>query len=278
MLTILHGSDLQYGKPYRPDTAAAFQAAARALKPDLVVIAGDLTQRAKRSQYQAVRAWIEDFGGIPVVVTPGNHDVPLYRFWERLAAPYGNWRRYMAPSLDSVTRVSGAVVVALNSSAPRRAIVGGRIDAHQVAFAERALAEADAGDVKVVVTHHHFVPTPDRQGGRPLPNARALLERFEELDVDLILGGHVHQTHLTSSRALVPSGDGPGIPLVRCGTTTSGRGRGPEEGRNSFNLVRVTDHEIMVVPHLSVPGRERFEVQEARTFPRRVSMEGRMES
>ncbi len=278
MLTILHGSDLQYGRPYRKGTAAAFQAAAHALEPDLVVIAGDLTQRAKRSEFRAVRAYIDDFGDIPVVVTPGNHDVPLYRLWERLVAPYGNWRRYMGRSLDSVTRVRGAVVVALNSSAPRRAIIGGRIDAHQVAFAERALASADPGDVKVLVTHHHFVPTPDALGGRPLPGAGRLLERFEAVGVDLILGGHVHQTHLTTSRALAPSGDGPGIPLIRCGTTASSRGRGPEAGRNSFNLVRVTDHEVMVVPHLSVPSGGRFEILEARTFPRRVSLEGRMGS
>jgi 3',5'-cyclic AMP phosphodiesterase CpdA len=278
VLTILHGSDLQCGKPYRPGAAEAFRAAARALEPDLVVIAGDLTQRAKSREYGAVRAYLDGFGSIPVVVTPGNHDVPLYRIWERLAVPYRNWRRHIGPALDSVTRVPGALVVALNSSAPRRAIVGGRIDAGQVAFAGRALEDAGPGEAKVLVIHHHFVPGPDGEGGRPLPNARALLARFEAMGVDLILGGHIHQTHLTTSRALLPGGDGPGIPLVRCGTTASRRGRGAEAGRNSFNLVRVTEHEVVVVPHLSLPGRDRFEAEDATAFPRPVAADRRVAS
>ncbi len=271
MLTILHGSDLQCGTPYRLPAAEAFQAAARALDPDVVVIAGDLTQRAKPREYRAVREYLRGFGSTPVVVTPGNHDVPLYRFWERLAAPYRNWRRYVDASLDVVTRVEGAVIVALNSSAPRRAIVGGRLDSAQLEFAERALNDAAPDDARVLVVHHHFVPTAGDEGGRPLPNARRLLERFEAMGVDLVLGGHIHQTRIETSRTLIPEGEGPGIVLVRCGTTASSRGRGREAGRNSFNIVRIAQEEVEVLPHLSAPGSERFEAQDPRRFPRPVA-------
>ena len=122
-MLILHASDLQTGKPFRPRAAEDLVALAHTLVPDVVVIAGDLTQRAKAREYQAVRALLDRMAPLPVVVTPGNHDVPLYRVWERLLAPYRNWRRAIAPELDTVTRVRGATVVALNSSAPRRAIV-----------------------------------------------------------------------------------------------------------------------------------------------------------
>lgn len=258
-MVILHGSDLQVGGPYRRDVAQAFLDFARALSPDVVVIAGDLTQRAKAAEYRVVRSLLDALAPLPVVVTPGNHDVPLYRFWERLVAPYANWRRFVANDLDSVTRVAGATVVALNSSAPRRAIVSGRVDASQVAFANTAFQNAAPGDAKVLVVHHHFLAMADGLGGRPLPGAERLLREFEAMGVELILGGHVHQTHLRTSRDLI-SGPGPGIPLVACGTTASSRGRGPETGHNSLNVVRLSPDGVEVVSH-------RFDVTQARFVP-----------
>jgi 3',5'-cyclic AMP phosphodiesterase CpdA len=265
---VLHGSDLQIGKPYRPGAAEAFVTLARALEPDVVVVSGDLTQRAKVREYEVARSLLDRLGETaPVVVTPGNHDVPLYRVWERLLAPYRNWKRFVAAELDSVVRVGGATVVALNSSAPRRAIVGGRLDAGQLARARRAFSSAPPDDARIVVVHHHFVPTPDGDGGRPLPGAPALLRAFEAMGVDLILGGHVHQTHVTTSRALV-RGDGPGIPIAACGTTASSRGRGPEAGRNTLGVVRLEGDVIEVTPHRFDPAAARFVPDEPRSFPR----------
>jgi 3',5'-cyclic AMP phosphodiesterase CpdA len=265
-MVILHASDLQTGKPFRARAGEDLAALAHALRPDLVVIAGDLTQRAKVGEYGAVRSLLDRFAPLPVVVTPGNHDVPLYRVWERLLSPYRNWHRFIAPGLDSVTRVAGATVVALNSSAPRRAIVAGRLGARQLELARHAFASAPAGDARVVVVHHHFVPTPDGQGGRPLPGARRLLRAFEAMGADLILGGHVHRTHLSTSRALV-AGAGPGIPLVACGTTASSRGRGPEAGLNTLNVVRLDAATVRVETHRHRDG-EGFVAVAERTFPR----------
>ncbi|NNM34012.1 MAG: 3',5'-cyclic-nucleotide phosphodiesterase, partial [Gemmatimonadetes bacterium] len=131
-MLLLHGSDLQVGKPFRPDRAEAFLATAARVEPDLVVVSGDLTQRAKVREYEIARDLLAALAPLPVVVTPGNHDVPLYRVWERLFAPYRNWHRFVSPELDSVTHTPEATVVALNSSAPRRAIVSGRVDSHQM--------------------------------------------------------------------------------------------------------------------------------------------------
>lgn len=267
-MVILHGSDLQVGKPYRPQVAEAFVTLAATLEPDLIVVSGDLTQRAKAREYRIVREFLGALPeGTPVVVTPGNHDVPLYRVWERILMPYRNWRRFMGPDLDTVLRVDGATVVALNSSAPRRAIVAGRIDPEQVAFAHRSFAASPESDARILVAHHHFYPTDPPEGGTPLPRARGLLEAFEEMGVDLILGGHVHQTHITPSRALVP-GDGPGIPIVACGTTASSRGRGVEVGQNTLNVIRVDASAIEVTPHRMDAGAGHFIPGEPRTFSR----------
>jgi len=249
MLTILHASDLQIGSPYRPDAGEALVSFATELGSDVIVVAGDLTQRAKAREYRTAVELLARFPEVPVVVTPGNHDVPLYRFWERLLDPYRKWRRFFLPELDTVTTLAGATIVALNSSAPLRAIVSGRIDAHQLDFARTAFSKAPPADVRVLVVHHHFVPTPDGEGGRPIPGARRSLAAFEEIGVDLVLGGHVHQTHISTSTDLCGATTGPGIPLVACGTTTSRRGRGSEAGGNSLNVIRVRQDGVEVLPH-----------------------------
>ena len=266
-LTILHASDIQFGKPYRAAVADAFVSFAHELGADLVVVAGDLTQRAKVGEYAGVRALLDRLPDVPRVVTPGNHDVPLYRVWERAFMPYRNWGRAMGPELDTVTRLPGATVVALNSSAPRRTIVAGRVDAPQVDFARRGFAEAPTADTRVLVIHHHFVPTPGNEGGSVIPGGAQLLAAFEDMGVDLVLGGHVHQTHLTTSRRLVP-GESPGIPLVACGTTASRRGRGPEAGQNTLNVVRVTASAVEVVPHRFEDESDSFVPLKEATFPR----------
>ena len=278
MLTVLHGSDLQAGRPYRPEAAAAFLRLARELAPGTVVISGDLTQRAKVAEYRVASALIAQLSDVPVIVVPGNHDVPLFRLWERALDPYRNWRTFIAPELDTVTRVPGATFVALNSSAPWRAIVNGRIDPPQVEFARTAFERAPHGDARVLVVHHHFRPVPKNLGGRPLPGGEDLLRAFEGMRVDVLFGGHMHQTRVMSSR---PSGsaepDRPGIAMVTCGTTTSTRGRGVEEGRHSLTVVRIGDDAIEVIPYLFDEVTTRFAESERLAFPRQLGAASRVE-
>jgi 3',5'-cyclic AMP phosphodiesterase CpdA len=158
--------------------------------------------------------------------------------------------------------------VALDSSAPHRAIVNGRIDPHQIDFAHRAFEASAPTDARVLVIHHHFVPTPDRTGGRTLPRARELVAEFERMQVDFVLGGHVHQTHVTTSDDLLGPRRRTALPLIACGTTTSGRGRGAEKGRNSLNLIHVREKEIEVIPHLAEPGTWSFEPRAPIVLPR----------
>ena len=137
-LTLLHASDIHFGTHFDPEAADAFLRFLRVLAPDLLVISGDFTQRAKVKEYEEASAFLGNLRPIPVVVTPGNHDVPLYRIWERLFAPHRNYRAHISRELDTVTHVPGAVVVSLDSTAPLTAIVNGRIRDSQLLFAARA--------------------------------------------------------------------------------------------------------------------------------------------
>lgn len=267
-LTVLHTSDFQCGKPYLPQATEALIRLAAELDPDVVIASGDLTQRAKQHEFEQARRILDRFGEVPIVVTPGNHDVPLYRFWERLVDPFGKWRRFAGEaSLDSVTRVDGATIVALNSAAPRRAIVNGRIDDGQVEFARRAFAETDPEALRLLVIHHHFVPVAEGNAGRPLPKAARLAQAFGEMGVDVLLGGHVHQIHMHAASEIPGCARRePPLPVLACGTSTSRRGRGVEAGWNSLSVLRFSEADVEVTPYRRAPDADAFTPLPARSW------------
>ena len=268
MLRILHGSDLQMGRPFRPRAAKALRQLAFELDPNLIVISGDLTQRAKVHEFQAAWKLLEELPQVPIVVTPGNHDVPLYRFWERLLVPYRSWNRTIPHELDSVTVVPGATVVALNSASPWRAIVGGRLTQAQLRFARQSFDNESTDGIRVLVTHHHFVCKSAGGGGRPIPDAQLILKQIEEMEVDVVLSGHLHRTQVAMSRDVVP-GESSGIPLITAGTATSRRGRGEERDINTVNVLDVMEHQIRVTPHLLENNERVFEALDAISVMRR---------
>ena len=121
MLKVLHGSDVHFGKPHRPSVATAFLEMVGTVAPDVIVLAGDFTQRAKVREYEQARTFLRQVQDVPVVVTPGNHDIPLYRVLERLFAPFRNYRAFISEELDTVTRVggSGSCGLELGGTSPR---------------------------------------------------------------------------------------------------------------------------------------------------------------
>lgn len=251
MLTILHGSDIHLGPPFMPVVADAFVRAAEELDPQVLVVSGDFTQRAKREQYADARALLRRLPERPLVVVPGNHDVPLYRVFERVFAPYRNYREFISADLDAVLRVEGATIVALNSTAPLRAITNGRIRSWQLDLCAQAFAGTAPGDARIVVAHHHFAPAPDYEGGQVMPRARRALDRFTALRVDLIMGGHLHRAYIGNSLDVYSGNDRThGIIIAQSGTTTSRRGRAREREKNSFNLIRVGDETIRITQYM----------------------------
>jgi 3',5'-cyclic AMP phosphodiesterase CpdA len=269
MITILHVSDLHFGPPYVPRVGDAVRRAAHSLEPDVIVASGDFTQRAKEEQFREARAYLDTMPDVPTVVVPGNHDVPLYRVFERLFAPYRHYQAHIEERLDYVVSVEGAVFVALNSTSPLRAITNGRISPTQLEFARQALSDAPVGALKVVVAHHHFVPAPDYEGGQVMPRAKRAIELFSELEVDLILGGHLHRAYIGNSLDMYPGRDRVhGITIVQSGTSTSRRGRVREREKNSFNVIRVTDEVIRITHHMYFDDAEGFASVSRHIFPR----------
>lgn len=224
---------------------------AERLRPDCIVASGDFTQRARPEQFQAARDFLDALPDVPTIVTPGNHDVPLYRVWQRLTDPYRHYAEYISPELDTVTRIPGATIVSINSTAPRRAIVNGRIHRWQIDFVRQALEGVPEDDLRIVVAHHHFAPPPDWEGGDVMPKAKRALDAFTEMRVDLVLGGHLHRAYIGSSLDLYAGRDREhGIVIVQSGTTTSRRGRAREAEKNSLNVLRLDGTTIRVTHYM----------------------------
>ena len=273
MITILHASDIHFGEPHLPEVARAFLAFAHDLEPDVVVISGDLTQRARVGEFQDAAAFLEELPDVPVVVTPGNHDIPVYRVWERLVAPFANYRAHISEALDTVTRIPGMTLVALNSASPYTAIVNGRITREQLDFARAAFSASDPSDTRVLVAHHHLAPAPDYEGDNPLPRAREILDELTAMGVELVLGGHLHRAYIVNSLDVHPGRDpARGVVLVHSGTTTSARGRARERLKNSLNVIRVSERFLDINHHLHHPEGGGFLPLSRHLFPRRPAV------
>ena len=268
-LTILHVSDLHFGPPLVHEVAEEALRSAHDLAPDAIVISGDLTQRARRDQFLAAKEFMSRLPEAPTLVIPGNHDVPLYRVVERFTNPHGLYREIISDNLNPVLRLDAAVIVGLDSTAPRTAISNGRISPQQLEFCEQSFAEAGDGITRIVVAHHHFAPAPDYLHDWTMPKSKRAIMRFVELKVDLILGGHLHRAYIGNSLDFYPGSHRErGIIIAQSGTTTSRRGRGREQEKNTFNLIKVFENTIEITHHLYFDARHGFVATSRHAFRR----------
>ncbi|QGJ68754.1 Metallophosphoesterase [Planctomycetales bacterium 10988] len=269
MLKILHFSDLHFGPPYLPHIGKAFLEIAPEIEADVLVCSGDFTQRAKEEQFQDAQGFLQKLPKLPLIVVPGNHDVPLYRVIERFNTPLDLYKKYISKDLDDVVEVPGATFVALNSTSPRRAISNGRIHRDQLLFTKSAFDEAPEENIRILVAHHHFCPAPDFEKDQVMPQAKRAINMFSQLGVELILGGHLHRAYIGNSLDVYPGKfRNRGIIIVQCGTTTSRRGRGREREKNSFNVIQIDDQTVHVAHYMYFNERETFAPISRHIFPR----------
>lgn len=269
MLTLLQISDLHVGSAYLPSVAQALVKQVPKLKPDVIIVSGDFTQRAKRHQFEEARRLLDQLPRVPTVVVPGNHDVPLYRIVERLLSPHGLYKQFISEQLDSVLRLDDAVIVALDSTSPYGAITNGRITRKQLDFCCEAFRDTPSGATRIVVAHHPFAPPPDYDRSSPVRGAKRAMNRLSELGVDLIFGGHLHRAYIGNSLDVFPDrARRHGIIIVQCGTTTSRRGRVRERERNSFNVINLSENMFRITHYMDFDGSDEFAPLSQHVFPR----------
>jgi 3',5'-cyclic AMP phosphodiesterase CpdA len=245
--TLLHISDVHFGPPHLPQVTAGVLELVELRSPDVVVLSGDLTQRARPEQFRQAREFVDSIPA-PTVVVPGNHDVPLWRVWERALDPFGAYRRHFSEELEPVYRTDDFIIVGINT-AFNWTIKEGRIKLDRLLEVGEMLDTVPEGVFKVVVAHHHLIPPPNFGTQTVLGNAYDAMELFSSVGVDLILSGHLHQSYIGNSEEFYPRGRPP-VVVLHSGTTTSNRGRAGERERNSCNWVRFDDTSVVISHHL----------------------------
>ncbi|HCP14221.1 MAG TPA: 3',5'-cyclic-nucleotide phosphodiesterase [Peptococcaceae bacterium] len=269
MTKILHISDLHFGPPYIEVVGQALIKTAPSLQVDAIVVTGDLTQRAKEHQFKAVRDFLAKLPGVPKLVIPGNHDVPLYRVVERLRDPHGLYRKYICDDLNPALQLDGAIIAGLDSTAPHLSISGGRLHLKQLKHCREVFENAEPGSIRVVATHHHFVPAPDYRSNLTMQKTRRAIDRFVDMGVELILGGHLHRSYIGNSLSFFPGNHrDQGIIIVQAGTATSSCGLGRERGKNSFNLVEIDSQMLRITHYMFFESSEEFAPVSRHLFPR----------
>jgi 3',5'-cyclic AMP phosphodiesterase CpdA len=240
MRTLAHISDLHFGR-VDPAVLAPLRRHLEAARPHLVVVSGDLTQRAREKQFMQARAYLDTLPR-PQLVVPGNHDVPLYDVLRRFLAPLARYRRIVTDDLQPEYIDDEIAVVGVNT-ARSLTFKGGRINEEQVAAVKARLCSLPESVTKILVTHHPFdVPPHQGEGGHLVGRARMAMESLAGCGADLLLAGHLHEAHVghTANRYSIP---GLSALIVQAGTATSTRTR---ETTNSFNLLHLDGRDIAV--------------------------------
>lgn len=240
MRTLVHLSDLHFGR-VDERILEPLRMKLHALAPHLVVVSGDLTQRARASQFRAARAFLDTLPQ-PILTVPGNHDVPLYNVPMRFLAPLRNYRRFVNEEVEPAFFDEEMAVVGINT-ARSLTFKGGRINAAQAERVRERLCHLPDAVAKIVVTHHPFDAPPDSdEPGQVVGRARMALERLAGCGADLMLAGHMHEAHVGAigERYRVA---GISALVVQAGTATSTRTR---ESANSFNVLRLDESHIEI--------------------------------
>lgn len=198
MRRIAHISDLHFGAE---DLAIGegLLVDLRAWQPHLVVISGDLTQRARTSQFVAARAFLDRIDE-PLLIVPGNHDIPLYDVLRRFLLPLTRYRRYITAESMPVFRDEELVVVGVNT-ARSNTWKEGRISPEQIEAFTREFDAGPASALKILVAHHPFVPPKPGQDADLVGGAATALRAFAGSGGSLILAGHLHQAYHNDARS-----------------------------------------------------------------------------
>ena len=256
---ILHLSDLHFGRIDSATLDPLLQAA-REIRPDVVAISGDLTQRARRGQFRQAREFLQRLPGALIVV-PGNHDVPLYNVFARFVFPLANYCRYISGDLEPFYADDEIAVVGINT-AHSRTFKGGRVTRRQIAHLRERLCHVPPQITRIVVTHHPL-DLPEAYEDKELAGrARDTMEALVACEADVLLSGHLHASHACGATGRHQI-RGHSALIVQAGTATSTRGR---KEPNSFNVIRVDRPRMDVARYSWVSERATFLLAENRGF------------
>jgi 3',5'-cyclic AMP phosphodiesterase CpdA len=248
MARLIHISDLHFGRT-RSELLRPLIGLLNGIEADLIAISGDLTQRARSSQFRAARAFIDRLE-TPVLVVPGNHDVPLDAPVTRMLFPFHRYRKWIERDLEPHFESDEIIVAGMNTVNPY-AWQSGRVGSRALRRVCAAFAP-EGGRIRIVVAHHPFEHQPTDTKVL-MKGAEKAVDALAECGADVILTGHLHSWRAEPFAERVGRR---GALQVHAGTGLSTRLRGEE---NDFNVLTVRPDEILVDRYAAGHGAEGFE-------------------
>jgi 3',5'-cyclic AMP phosphodiesterase CpdA len=230
---LLQISDPHFGTEI-PAVVRALERLAHEQSPCAVVLSGDITQRARRPEFDAARAFVQRLGVRDVVAIPGNHDIPLFQVGARLFSPYARYVRAFGPALEPVFESPDWLVIGVNTTRWYRH-EDGEVSPGQIERVAARLERATPAQARLVVTHQPVAVTRPQDEANRLHGRDAAVARWSDAGADLVLGGHIHLPFVRPLQAMVA--DCPrAVWAVQAGTAVSTRTRAGQP--NSVNLIR----------------------------------------
>jgi 3',5'-cyclic AMP phosphodiesterase CpdA len=235
---IAHLSDIHFGR-HDPRIVSAAEAWLQERQPDLVVISGDFTQRARIGQFKQASAWLNRLraAGFKLLVIPGNHDVPLYDVFRRFASPLRRYKRYISNDLCPWYEDDQVAILGLNT-ARSLTVKDGRINHDQMDMLRRHFALVPPAKTRILVTHHPLFAMPIGKGNElseAVGQHDDAVKAVCEAGIHIALAGHFHRTYAEAAHRMVENAGG--ALVIQAGTATSTRLRNDEA--QSFNWLHV---------------------------------------
>ena len=233
MTLLLQISDLHFGTE-QAAVVQALRALALAQKPDALLISGDITQRARASQFAEARAFCHSLGIRQQIALPGNHDISLLNVFGRLVDPYRDYLRHFGPSLEGRLELPGACVVSVKTTRRWRH-KNGEVSSAQIARVVAELKKSANDQLRVVMVHQPIQVVREGDAHDRLRGWEAALAAWADAGADVVMGGHIHLPYVTEMSTTLPH-LGRRVWCVQAGTALSSRVRW--EAPNSVNILR----------------------------------------
>ncbi len=232
MSVVLQISDTHFGTE-RPIAMAALQDLCQTQRPDVLLVTGDITQRARAAEFAAAQACFEALPVPTRLVLPGNHDIPLFDVFTRALDPYRRYAQVFGRRLEGEVVRDDLLLLSVNTTRRWRH-VHGEVSSQQIERVAARLAQGRPGQLKLVAVHQPVAAVTPQDERNLLRGCERAVHAWAAAGVDAVVGGHIHLPYVLPLQARWPTLARP-VWAVQAGTALSRRTR--DGIGNSVNLI-----------------------------------------